>query len=554
MKKLFILLVILLSLPTILPLFHQGLFPVHDDTQVARVLSMGKALRDGMLPVRVVDYLGYNLGYPIFNFYGPLAYYVGGFFTLVGFSAVSSTKIMMGLGMILAGVSMYLLASTLFGKKAGVVASIFYLYAPYHALNLYVRGAVGELWAYAFLPLPFFGLWSLYKTKKFRYVVITSLSLAAIVISHNLTALMILPFVLLTIVGLSIASWKKKEFTTIYLFLICIACGILLSSFYALPALLEMQYTNVASILGGGSNPIDHFVCPMQLWQSMWGYGGSTPGCMDGMSFMLGKIHILFMLLGIVAIGYFFLKKRYQEFSTLTACFIVLIFSVFMMVNFSALLWQTIPQLKFIQFPWRFLSLAALSSSLIAGGVLGALGRIRPFVTLFLVVFLSILAIFYYGKYFTPQSFEQNIAKYTDLSVITWNVSKVSDEYLPKTLKKPKSINTVPHSFIMARTGEIKVLHESLKTQNKKVSITSSDALVQLNLAYFPAWKITVDDKRISPRVVDGLYEFNIMQGQHSIEATFVQTPIELLANILTIVGLSVLILGIIKTRSNKSL
>lgn len=554
MKKLFICLVILLSLPTILPLFHPGLFPVHDDTQVARVLSMGKALHDGMLPVRVVDYLGYNLGYPIFNFYGPLAYYVGGFFTLVGFSAVSSTKIMMGFGMILAGISMYLLASALFGKKAGIVSSLFYLYAPYHALNLYVRGAIGELWAYAFLPLPFFGLWSLYKTKKFRYVVLISFSLAAVIISHNLTAMMIIPFVLLSVIGLSIASWKKKEFTTIYLFVISIICGILLSSFYALPALLEMQYTNVVSILGGESNPVDHFVCPIQLWQGMWGYGGSTPGCMDGMSFMLGKIHILFVLVGIAAVGYFFIKKRYQEFSTLAACFIVLIFSLFMMVNFSALIWQAVPQLNFIQFPWRFLSIATLSSSLIAGGVVGALGRIRPFVALLLVVFLSILSLFYYGKYFTPQSFEQNIAKYTDPSVITWNVSKVSDEYLPKALKKPKSISTVPHSFIKPLTGEMKVVHESLKTQNKKISLTSSDALVQLNLAYFPAWQIIVDDKRISPRVVDGLYEFNLMQGQHTVEATFVQTPIELLANILTVVGLSLLILGIIKTRTKKSL
>ena len=140
MKKLFIIVVIFLAIPTILPLFHQGLFPVHDDTQVARVLTMGKALKDGLLPVRWVDFLGYNFGYPIFNFYAPLAYYIGGFFILFGFSALISTKIMMGLGMMLAGISMYLLASSIFSKKAGFLSAVLYLYAPYHAVDLYVRG------------------------------------------------------------------------------------------------------------------------------------------------------------------------------------------------------------------------------------------------------------------------------------------------------------------------------------------------------------------------------------------------------------------------------
>src|SRR5687768_13108845 len=66
---LIILLVLLLSLLSILPLFSQGFFPIHDDTQVARVSEMSNALKDGMLPVRWSENLGYGYGYPIFNFY-----------------------------------------------------------------------------------------------------------------------------------------------------------------------------------------------------------------------------------------------------------------------------------------------------------------------------------------------------------------------------------------------------------------------------------------------------------------------------------------------------
>src|SRR3989337_4591724 len=104
-----------LSVFSILPFFSPGFFTVHDDTQVARVFEMGKSLNDGMFPVRWVQDLGYGYGYPIFNFYAPLPYYVGGFFTLLGFDALISTKIMMIVGIILSGVFMYLLTQELWG-------------------------------------------------------------------------------------------------------------------------------------------------------------------------------------------------------------------------------------------------------------------------------------------------------------------------------------------------------------------------------------------------------------------------------------------------------
>jgi uncharacterized membrane protein len=554
MKKIFIFLVILLSLPTIWPLFHPGLFPMHDDTQVARVLTMGKALHDGMLPVRWVDYLGYNFGYPIFNFYAPFAYYLGGFFTLLGFSALTSTKIMMGLGMITAGVSMYLLAQSIFGKKAGVLASVFYMYAPYHASNLFVRGAISELWAFAFLPLPFWGLWGLYKKGKFRYAVVTALTLAIIITSHNLTAMMIVPFILLEFIVLSIASSRRKEFKMFYLGGISLVIGILLSAYYSIPALLEMQYTNVSSILGGGSNPIDHFVCVTQLWQSMWGYGGSAPGCVDGMSFMLGKIHVVFVLAGIISTAYLLQKRLYKESFVLLSCFFVLVISLFMMLDTSKTFWQSVSLLNYIQFPWRFLSLAVFSSSLIGGGVIAVLNKIKPRIALLMTISVSLLCLLYYGKFFAPQYYQEDIKRYSDISQITWNVSKISDEYLSKGIKKPVNSSQVSANLLSSEKGQIRIQSTDEKTQKKTINLTSSDSQVRLNLAYFPAWQIKVDNKVINPNIASGHYIFPLRSGQHTITATFIQTSTEFFSTILSLVGLSFLILGIIKTRINKSL
>jgi uncharacterized membrane protein len=134
MKKnlLFLAALILLSIPAVIPLFSNGFYPMHDDTQVARVFEMKEALADGMFPVRWVENLGYGYGYPIFNFYAPLAYYVGGFINLLGVDSLTATKVMIGLGTLLAGVSMYFFAREFWGRTGGVVAGLLYVYAPYH--------------------------------------------------------------------------------------------------------------------------------------------------------------------------------------------------------------------------------------------------------------------------------------------------------------------------------------------------------------------------------------------------------------------------------------
>src|SRR3989344_627152 len=140
-----LIIIVILSWFVVKPLVTAGFFPMHDDTQVARVFEMGKSLKEGQFPVRIVDGLGYDYGYPIFNFYAPLPYYFGGLITALGVDALLATKAMIGMGAILAGVSMYILGMEFFGVGGGILAALLYLYAPYHAVQIFVRGSVGEL-------------------------------------------------------------------------------------------------------------------------------------------------------------------------------------------------------------------------------------------------------------------------------------------------------------------------------------------------------------------------------------------------------------------------
>src|SRR3990170_5209576 len=99
-----LILVVALSIVTIQPLISNGFFPMHDDTQPARLYEMAQALADGQFPVRWVRDLGYGYGYPLFNFYAPLPYYIGAFLYLIGVELIISTKVMFAIGMLLAGI------------------------------------------------------------------------------------------------------------------------------------------------------------------------------------------------------------------------------------------------------------------------------------------------------------------------------------------------------------------------------------------------------------------------------------------------------------------
>src|SRR5258706_9180913 len=85
----------------IFPLFHTGLFSMHDDEQVARLYEMYLVISNAQIPPRWVPDLGFGFGFPLFNFYPPLVYYLGSLFHLLGFSFITSTKIVMGLGFLL---------------------------------------------------------------------------------------------------------------------------------------------------------------------------------------------------------------------------------------------------------------------------------------------------------------------------------------------------------------------------------------------------------------------------------------------------------------------
>lgn len=546
-RNIYLIILVLISLIVVVPLFHSGFFNIHDDAQIQRVFEMRQSLLDGMFPVRWVSDLGYGYGYPIFNFYGPFPYYLGAIITFFGLNSLIATKIIIFVALIGSGLSMYFLAKDFWGEKGALISSIFYVFAPYHALNSYVRGDVGELYSYLFIPLVFLGIWKFYKTNKFKFVVLGSLSFSLIIISHNLSALMISPFILLVTF---LALIKKRKWSIILIPIL----GILVSSFYFIPALLEMNFTNVLSTIGGKAHFSDHYVCLQQLWSSPWMYGGSIPGCVDGLSFRIGKLHIVFTFISLLS-GFMLWKKEKEKSLVLFFSVGSFIFLIFLMLRQSNLIWEMVPYMNFFQYPWRFLLLVSFFSSFATGSLIFIITKNRfnqRVLSLATLILMISLPVFLYSKLFVPQSYNSKTNEdYTNKKYLNWDTSRISDEYLPKNFKKPENQNQIITEKISGENITISDLVTKTNLISAKIDSVGESKII-IHIPYYPAWKYYIDRKEAEINIEKTGISLIVPDGQSKIEGKFRQTNVQILGNSLTLIGILTIVAVIIYYRKKR--
>ena len=558
-----ILLVLFFSILISLPLLKSGLYEMHDDQHIARLYLFDQSLQDGQFPVRWVYELGFGYGYPLFNFYPPFVYMLGEVFHFLGFGFIDSIKLVFFLSIFGSGVAMFILGKEFWGKLAGLTAALFYIVLPYRALDIYVRGALAEAFSFVWLP---FILWSFYKLNKLkaqRYIFSSAVLLALLMITHNLV---FLPFMLILPIYLLFLFLKipeKKLFVVDCLISIVLALG--LSAFFWIPAIFEKKFTLVDQLLL--TNLADfriHFVYLQQLWNWTWGFGGSSAGLADGISFKIGKLHILASVTAfVVALALLVKNKGLSKLSTLNSqlsivVFVIFIFSTFMTTSYSKIIWESFPSLAYLQFPWRFLIFTGLFSSALAGTLIYllrvAIFRLLAFFILIILLSLSNL------KLFKPQNYRPDLTdeKATSYDAITRDVSRTSFEYIPNGVNLTKdefghpaadlnqSEIPVEKIEVIPETAEINDLQfSSSKIQFKIDSVDKST--VKANVFNFPGWSLEVDGKpeSFSDNNPLKLITFEVSGGMHEVVLEFRETFIRYFANFISLFTMLVIILSL---------
>jgi len=534
-KKDLIVLILLLffCLPALRPFLPEGLFPAHDaPVFVLRSHQLDKALGDGQFPVRWAQDFNFRFGYPVFNFVYPLLCYLTQGFHYLGFSFTDSVKLLFLSSFLFSGVTMYFLAKEFFGKFGGMISALLYFYAPFHAVGLYVRGSLGELLVMVFFP------WLLLAVYKRKFI-LAGIVLALIILSHNILAMisfaLLLGFMLMEL----FTREKAKQRALVYGFLITVFLGLGLSSFFWLPAILEKKYIIFDQVALKEFNFRDHFVYPVQLRYSPWGFAGSMPGPIDGMSFKLGKIHILFSLIGFFSI--FFLKTKKMVRKIVAFSGFIFLTSVFLSLNLSRFLWENLPILELVQFPWRFLSFTAFAMAILGGTTVLLIKKIfkKKFFYLSLF-FMSSLIIIFNVDYFKagPGDYKNDEQFLTEEEILTSN-STYGDELLPFWVQEMPT--ELPASKIELTGDKGEVLDLEFKSNLIKAKIMApEETQVKINNFYFPGWQLFINGKKQAYEVLEPLGNIGTIleKGEHLLELRLLSTVVQRLSNIISFLSL----------------
>lgn len=490
---LYILLVVLISIPSFWDSIRPGYFPMHDDLQVMRQLVMDKCFRDFQIPCRWSEDMGYGYGYPIFNYYPPLPYYVGHIFRILGIAYIDIAKIIFSISLVISGVGMYILAKEFWGKLGGLIAAVFYIYAPYHAVDIYVRGAMNESWALSFFPLIF---WSIYKvcySKDWKFVPISAIFTTFLMLSHNLMLLIFAPMAVTWGLYWLVISKNYRNFLKL---LVVAIWGLGLAAFFTIPVVFEQSYVHVETLTIGYFNYLAHFVGLEQLFlSSFWGYGGSFLGTNDGMSYQVGYLHSGLGLLSLVAAAISYKRNKKISFMII-GVFLSTLFALFMVHPRSVFIWEVLPPVQFLQFPWRFLSVVIFGVSFLAGSVSIVL-RYLTFNRVFVFTFgmIIILGVFLMNRdYFRWEKHWEFMTDKEKLSGELWKLQITAGiyDYLPKFAPRPPGGPPIADAEIVTGKGRIEVEKKNSTYQSYKI-IMDEGGEVMVNTYYFPGWEYSLN-------------------------------------------------------------
>ncbi len=511
MKKntIIILLLVLFTIPAVAGLLHKGFFESDDgEWMIIRFSAFYQTLREGQFHPRFLQRLNFEYGYPVANFLYPGFMYLGAPIHLLGFGFVNTIKLILWLSMVSSAIFVFLWLSKIFNKWAAVLGSIVYVYTPYHLYDLYKRGSVGEVLSLAVLP---FILWQIEKKSLFW----SSIGVAFLILSHNTLSFLFLPLIIVYAV---IRSFKKNHIKlTIRNSLSMILFGVGLSIFFWFPALFDLQYTKFSQTTV--SNPQEYFV---------------------NLS-LIGYSSIVILTLALFSL----FKGRPLSRANLVITGLFLLISlegIFLALPISSLLWNILP-IKFIQFPFRFLSLSLIGLSFLSAFIIH---QSKEYAKIFLsVVIVILLAISAFPYLSLSKFFDKGDSFYATNE----DTTTVKNEYMPRWVQEQPtqrpSSPVEPQSLISNFSGNSN--NFSFKVAFNK------NTTIAVQKVYFPGWKASIDGKvtKIQYENPKGLIIIPVAAGEHIVHVFFEEGGLRVIADIVSFATFIGLIIYIILNKRN---
>jgi 6-pyruvoyl-tetrahydropterin synthase-like protein len=364
-----ILLILAVSLALLYPVLRFGMLPRgHDSIEHLQWYScFSDQVWSGDIFPRWLERMNAGMGSPSFFVYAPVPYYVPTLFRPIArlVSVASPESFEMAISVVIAvalsGLFAYLWLRRITSRNAAVVGALVYLLAPYHvSIDLYARAAIPELWSFVWIPLALYFASRALSTNSSLMTAGLAGAYALLIATHIFTALSFTPVLIGYGLHVAMSTGRPSQIVRLGLAMVL---GIALSAFYLFPALAHEKNIPASRLieLRLTSRFENHFLFADPEWMRHTGR--------DDFLWKVSWTSISTVLLAIAASAGIVLRSgRHKSRVTFVALWLlVALASLAMMLPISAKLWQSIPALAALQFPWRFNITLTLAAAALTG-------------------------------------------------------------------------------------------------------------------------------------------------------------------------------------------
>lgn len=504
-------------------------FPyTHDgENHLARFANYKIAVRELQIPPRIAPVLHNHFGYPVFNYNYPLANILSLPFSFIGISYETTFSLLVVSSLLFGSVGLFVWLGY-FAKKHWVklFVTLYWLSTPFLVSTLAFRGNIGEVMAYSLLPWMFVVVHLLGKKQTTRQLAGYSVLVAAYLLSHNITVVFSVPI----LVGYAICV-HKKDFAFWKRASIPAAISVLVTLWFWLPAVAEMS----ATVVGSSQNQMafaQHFVTFRQLVASPVSFGYSLPGGIDSLGFKIGFLELVSIGTSFLLSIYMLYKTKKSEYASfwLSVVFlsVVGIVSVLFQLQVSQPLWQTVPFLRFMQFPWRWTLFFFTVFSPILAVLLARAHKIMWMVFVIgWLLYFSLVA-----KISPADTFSKENIDYEHFTQTT----STQNENMAKDFTYPDIGGWQPTASTLQEKTNTIIKTEFWNGRQHLYRVhTTEDVIIVEPAMYFPGWQTTVNGQRVEyvdSDQIEGRLAFDLSPGEYYVETEFTQyTPSRIIGN-----------------------
>jgi hypothetical protein len=549
-----------------------GEMPVTHDSWMHfnQMRAFYRGLESGRLYPRWDEETHGGYGAPTLAFYPPGAYYVTSLFY---FLTRSWPKVWIGfywLASLASALAIYRYARRTMSRAASLIATAVYVFAPYHLINQYQRGAMAEFLSFVWTPLvllfaerlcdagsvddSFLKLGSKLGSKR---AVLSfaglSASFGAFLWSHPPTA-----YQFLLVFGPCFVVWaiRLKRRRELLIVGCALAMGLMIAAAYFLPAIAEQNLVNYDDV------------------ERTWPYHASYvydfvqkvyDHAKDSFFNRLDRIWA-FNALAILILGSALMSGAYRSYkpnsdlihksapksalmTRVWLWFWAGLIACFFMTKYSEPIGRLIPKIKTGVYSWRMMTLTSFAAAMLAGACFevwskrgggptvkqGEDAERAPFLAagppalaslMILIGALGMSAWYVAWPMWRAQSFEQNLEHYNFAT-------------LPRGV--PREAPPMDQARLESGNGRVTIERWAPELRRIRVEMEKPDQL-QFRSSNFPGWTATVDGGLVEAK--EGAVKnivIDLPAGEHTVGLELRSTPVRRAGNAITILSLALL-------------